>query len=109
MPYFLKALGLVGTAAMIWVGGGIIVHGLATYGLAGVEHVIHALAVSVGSAVPALDGILEWGVTAAGAGVVGLVVGFALIPLVSRLVAPLWKAVTGGRSKPQADGAAGHH
>ena len=31
---FLKALGIVGTAAMMWVGGGIIVHGLEEYGLA---------------------------------------------------------------------------
>ncbi|KQT50974.1 ABC transporter [Aureimonas sp. Leaf454] len=95
MPYFLKLLGIVGTAAMIWVGGGIIVHGLATYGFAGVEHVIHDIAVSVGAAVPALTAILEWLVTAAGAGVIGLVVGGALIPVVSRVIAPIWKAVTG--------------
>jgi uncharacterized protein len=29
VPPFLKALSLVGTAAMLWVGGGIVVHGLA--------------------------------------------------------------------------------
>jgi len=28
MPPFLKLLGIVGTAAMVWVGGGIIIHGL---------------------------------------------------------------------------------
>jgi predicted DNA repair protein MutK len=31
MPGFLMFLGAVGTAAMIWVGGGIIVHGLEFY------------------------------------------------------------------------------
>ena len=31
MPDLLSALGVVGTAAMIWVGGGIIVHGLEAY------------------------------------------------------------------------------
>ena len=33
MPGFLTFLSVVGTAAMIWVGGGIIVHGLEAYGL----------------------------------------------------------------------------
>ena len=33
MPGFLTFLSVAGTAAMIWVGGGIIVHGLETYGL----------------------------------------------------------------------------
>jgi predicted DNA repair protein MutK len=44
MPYFLKALGAVGTAAMIWVGGGIVVHALEEYGLPGLGHAIHAAA-----------------------------------------------------------------
>ncbi len=35
MPVFLKVLAGVGTAAMIWVGGGILVHGLEHYGLDG--------------------------------------------------------------------------
>jgi hypothetical protein len=32
MPVVLTFLGAVGTAAMIWVGGGIILHGLEVYG-----------------------------------------------------------------------------
>ena len=36
---------------------------------------------------------VEWIVSAAGAGVVGLVIGGALIPLVGYVVAPAWKAV----------------
>ena len=35
MPVFLKILSVVGTAAMIWVGGGIILHGVEVYGSAG--------------------------------------------------------------------------
>ena len=42
MPGFLAFLGAAGTAAMIWVGGGIIVHGLETYGLRAVGDAIHA-------------------------------------------------------------------
>ncbi len=37
MPVFLKGLAVIGTAAMIWVGGGIIVHGLEGYGLPALE------------------------------------------------------------------------
>ncbi len=95
MPVFLKGLALLGTAAMVWVGGGIIVHSLAGYGLAGPEHGIHAAAVAARGAVPALGGAIEWLVTAAGAGVIGLVAGFALIPLASWVLAPAWNAVAG--------------
>ncbi|ALN74177.1 DUF808 domain-containing protein [Aureimonas sp. AU20] len=95
MPHFLRLLALVGTAAMVWVGGGIIVHGLAGYGLTGIEHVIHDASVAVSALVPALGGFLGWLVTAIGSGIVGLLVGFALIPIVGKLLAPAWKAVTG--------------
>ena len=37
-------LTIVGTAAMIWVGGGILLHGLEGYGLPQIGHAIHAAA-----------------------------------------------------------------
>jgi predicted DNA repair protein MutK len=40
MPGFLTLLAAVGTAAMIWVGGGIIVHGLEVYGVHSVGYFI---------------------------------------------------------------------
>lgn len=95
MPGFLKGLAILGTAAMVWVGGGIIVHSLAGYGLAGPEHWIHDAAVAVGRSVPVAAGLAEWLTTAAGSGLVGLAAGFALIPVVGKLVAPAWKALTG--------------
>jgi predicted DNA repair protein MutK len=85
MPKVLTALSAIGIAAMIWVGGGIIVHGLAAFGLAGPEHVIHELAVAAGHAVPALHGLVEWTMGVAGAGLFGLAVGAALV-LVLQLV-----------------------
>ncbi len=33
MPVILRVLAVVGTAAMVWVGGGIIVHGMEEFGL----------------------------------------------------------------------------
>jgi uncharacterized protein len=90
MPVFLAGLGALGTAAMIWVGGSIIVHGLAEFGLHGPEEIIHSVAVAVAYTLPAIGGIIEWVVTAAGSGLFGLVVGAALIPVIGSVVAPLW-------------------
>ncbi|QCI67054.1 DUF808 domain-containing protein [Phreatobacter stygius] len=94
MPVFVKVLGVVGTAAMIWVGGGIIVHGLETYGLPQIAHVIHDAAVAVALVLPTgLAGFIEWLVTAAGSGAIGLVLGALLIPVVGYVLAPAWKQV----------------
>ena len=88
MPVFLKALSVVGTAAMIWVGGGIIIHGLEGYGLPAIGHAVHAAAVTAAHAVPAAAGAVEWAVTAAASGLVGLVLGAVLIPFVQHVAAP---------------------
>ncbi|TXM82065.1 DUF808 domain-containing protein, partial [Methylobacterium sp. WL122] len=39
-------------------------------------------------------GFVEWLVTAAGSGVVGLVVGSLLIPLTSFVIAPAWHGLS---------------
>lgn len=92
MPVFLRLLALVGTAAMLWVGGGILIHGLEGFGLPVIGHAIHAVAVKAAQAaqaVPAAQSAVEWLVSAAGSGVVGLAVGAVLIPLVHKLAVPL--------------------
>jgi predicted DNA repair protein MutK len=91
MPYFLKALGIVGTAAMIWVGGGIIVHGLESYGASGLAHVIHDAGEATAHAIPALASVLRWIVEAAGAGLAGLVAGLVAIPVVGYGISPMWR------------------
>ncbi len=93
MPGFMALLGGAGTAAMIWVGGGIIVHGLEAFGYALPAHVIHDAAVAVAGWLPAAAGLVTWLVESAGYGVVGLAVGAALIPLVGNVAAPAWRAV----------------
>ena len=94
MPVFLTTLAIVGTAAMVWVGGGILVHSLAGYGLTGIEHLIHGIAVAASSAVPpTIAGATEWIVTAAGSGVVGLAVGAVVIPIVGLVIAPAWNGL----------------
>ncbi len=91
MPYFLKVLGVVGTAAMIWVGGGIIVHGLEAYGFDGLAHIIHDAGETASHAVPSLASAVRWIVEAAGAGVVGIVAGLIAIPAASHGISPIWR------------------
>ena len=90
-PFLLSGLGIIGTAAMIWVGGGIILHGLEEYGLGWPSHVLHDAGAAVARAVPFAGAFLAWLVEAAGAGVAGIVVGLIAIPLASRALSPLWR------------------
>ena len=93
MPVFLTVLSAVGTAAMIWVGGGIIVHGLESYGLPAIGQIILVLALASAEITPAAFGVVEWLVTAAGYGVFGLVVGGLTIPIVGMVLAPTVRAL----------------
>ncbi|NLF91677.1 MAG: DUF808 domain-containing protein [Corynebacterium marinum] len=54
MPKVLTAISIIGTFAMLWVGGHIIVLGLAEFGLAWIYDTIHGLEVAVGG------GFLGW-------------------------------------------------
>ncbi len=103
MPILLTTLSIVGTAAMIWVGGGIIVHGLEGYGLPWIGHTIHAAAEASAHAIPALGGLVEWLVSAAGSGLFGLALGALLIPLV-HVLAVLVKQFRGSRGRDASPG-----
>ncbi len=92
MPWVMRILSVVGTAAMIWVGGGIFIHGLAEFGLPQVEHLIEAAAHPAFEALGAFGGEL---VTIFGDGIFGLLLGLVLIPVMTRLLVPAWKAVRG--------------
>ncbi len=70
MPWLLRFLSALGTAAMIWVGGGIIVHGLHA-----TPHVIE----DVGGG----GGFVHWLADAAFSGVVGLAIGSVIAAVVS--------------------------
>ncbi len=89
MPSVLSALSLVGTLAMLWVGGGIILHGLAEYGLGGPEHWIKRVGSSAGSMLPWGGGLVAWIVAAALAGLAGLAVGAAAAPVNKHVLGPL--------------------
>jgi predicted DNA repair protein MutK len=92
MPKLLRFLSTLGTAAMLWVGGSIIIHGLEVLGFTWLGHHIHDWAYVVGQMVPAsVNGFIVWLVKAALDGVFGLVLGVLLIPVATRVVGPILK------------------
>jgi predicted DNA repair protein MutK len=94
MPGFLHLLTVVGTGAMLWVGGSIIVHGLDELGVGWPADVIHDVAYAIGHAMPAgWSGFTDWCVKAAIDGVLGLILGLLLIPLGEKIVTPIWRKV----------------
>lgn len=82
MPGFMTTLTIVGTAAMIWVGGNIVVHAVGEIVWHAPYDLIHGLAVSAAALVPAASGFVEWLVTAVLDGIVGLMLGFVIIPVI---------------------------
>ncbi len=92
MPPFLETLSLIGMLAMLWVGGGILVHGLATFGVTAPEHIIHNIADAVGAAVPAAGDIVVWLVSATGSAIVGLIAGAITAAIVAVVGSPFRKA-----------------
>lgn len=89
MPTVMNVIALVGTAAMLWVGGSIVIHGLEMMGLGALGHVVHDIAAAVGRALPQVGPLLEWLVKALLDGIFGLLLGLALIPVANAVIVPL--------------------
>ncbi len=70
---------------MLWVGGNIIVHGLEVLGWHWPYDTIKGIAKQAGGE----SGFLNWAVTAALDGVIGLALGLVLIPVVTKAIAPV--------------------
>jgi predicted DNA repair protein MutK len=94
MPKVLKLLTIVGTAAMIWVGGSIVIHGLEELGVHEPGRTIHAIAHAAGAALPAAEGAVAWTVKALLDGILGLLLGLLLIPVSIWLIAPVTRLFT---------------
>jgi uncharacterized protein len=93
MPVLLSVLAVIGTAAMVWVGGGIIIHGLEAHGMPWLGHAVYALAEQVALKVPQAPGFIAWLVAALLSGLFGLVLGALLIPIAGKVITPLWCGV----------------
>ncbi len=96
MPKLLWALSVIGTLAMLWVGGNILTHGLEVLGFPQIYDAIHHIAEAAAHAVPAaLTGFVAWLTTAALDGVLGLIVGAITIPFATRLIGPAIAKLSG--------------
>lgn len=93
MPVFMQILSVIGTAAMTWVGGSIVAHGLYEFGLDAPEHIIEAAAHWAEHTFPAIAGFAGWFATAFVDFFFGLALGALLIPVAGYVISPAWKAI----------------
>lgn len=84
MPKLLSALAAIGTAAMLWVGGQIFLHGLEEYGLGALGHALQNFSLYISSMLPAAA-LWDWGINAAGAGIFGILLGGIVVALLHAL------------------------
>lgn len=85
MPRVLTVIGLVGTVAMLWVGGHIILVGAYDLGLTAPYDAVHHLEEAVHDATGALGAVLGWVTNTFFSAVLGIVVG-AVVVVVMHLV-----------------------
>ena len=83
VPHMLSGLGIIGTVAMLWVGGGILLHGLEDLGImTALPHLVHNLAEAGAHAIGAAEGAVSWFLNALGGAIVGLFVGGIILLVV---------------------------
>jgi uncharacterized protein len=85
MPKLLAALSAIGTVAMLWVGGHILLVGTGAVGWHGPYGLVHHAEEFVHHAVRGVGGLLAWLVNTAASAVVGLVVGAIVVAVVTLL------------------------
>lgn len=79
MPKLLSALSVIGVAAMIWVGGGIILHGMHEFHITPLPEWLDHAAEAAAHAVPALGGLVHWLIEAIGSGIFGTIIGGIIV------------------------------
>jgi uncharacterized protein len=84
MPKLLAVLSTVGTAAMLWVGGHILLVGTDELGWHAPYKFVHKLEDPVHD-VAGVGGALSWGVNTLASAIIGLAVGFAVLTVVQRV------------------------
>ncbi|PYE25951.1 hypothetical protein C8J32_103267 [Rhizobium sp. PP-CC-3A-592] len=81
VPVFLQILAIVGTAAMLWVGGSIVIHGLAEFGLHQPEHIVEGAAGFAVLLIPVLPQVVHWLVATLMQAIFGAILGGIVILL----------------------------
>jgi len=84
MPKVLTGLSVIGTAAMLWVGGHILLVGFDELGWAAPYHLVHQLEHLL-HGVPGVGGVLGWIANTLASALTGLLVGALIVPVVDHL------------------------
>jgi uncharacterized protein len=79
MPRLLTVIGIVGTVAMLWVGGHILLVGVDELGWHWPYDLVHRIEHDVAHAIGVLEGAVAWVVNTAFSAVVGLLVGAVVV------------------------------
>jgi predicted DNA repair protein MutK len=85
MPVLLAVLSTVGTVAMLWVGGGIVLHSLHEIGLHGPSDWAHGVQHAVEVGTGALGGVLGWFTYAALSALFGLALGAIIVVVLHKV------------------------
>ena len=87
MPKLLAAISIIGTLAMAWVGGGLLVHNIAALGWHGPEHLIELVSHPLVGLFPASAKMMVGGIAfAILSGVLGVMIGAGIAPLVHKFI-----------------------
>ncbi len=85
MPKVLAWLSVIGIAAMLWVGGHILLVGFDELGWTTPYHLVHDLEDARRATCAGIGGVLAWLVNTAASAVVGFVVGAVIVAVIARL------------------------
>lgn len=85
VPKLLTSLSGIGTAAMLWVGGGILLHGIEELGFEQLPHVVHDAGHAIASWFGPLHAIVKWLSDAIAASIIGVIVGGIIAIIVRQL------------------------
>ncbi|KAA0020212.1 DUF808 domain-containing protein [Antrihabitans cavernicola] len=99
MPKVLGVLTIVGTAAMLWVGGHILLVGTDDLGLHFLYDFVHHIEEAAHDATDAVGGVVGWLVNTFASAVLGLIVGAILVAIVTPIL----------RARKAKSGNAAHH
>ena len=84
MPFVMSVLSTVGIAAMLWVGGHILLVGLDELGVSFLYDFVHHVEEDVGDALGALGGVGAWLTNTTASAALGLVVGAIVVAVMHR-------------------------
>jgi len=86
VPYLLTFLSFVGTIAMLWVGGGIIIHGTHEIGWDGFYDIAHGAEYAAAGALSAMEGLAGWVAYAGVSALLGLILGAIIVFVLHKVI-----------------------